>query len=404
MLKYAKLYAAKSDDSPDLAFQKQLLAIIAFFLTICGTVWSFMYYSIFGPSIPFYAAVLYTVNAITMSYVSHIKKNHLLLVYPLFYATFLTTVAAQWASGSFENSGMVILWGFLMPLGLLIFTRLKPAIFAMTLFVICILITALYEPLIRQPALVTTEGLNRVLHSMNIVVSFTILFASSAWFVHIIKMEKRNSDDLLLNILPKDVAEELKKFGKVEPVSHDDATVLFTDFKGFTEISESISPKELVEEINHCFAVFDEITTRYHIEKIKTIGDSYMAVGGDFGVKNCPPVNVVSAGMEMRDFIKQRKKQRIAEGKFAFEMRAGVHTGPVISGVVGVKKFQFDIWGDTVNIASRMESNGAINELNISETTYELIKDDFAFEFRGLLPVKGKQDMPMYFVKHKIQG
>ncbi|MGB0851589.1 MAG: adenylate/guanylate cyclase domain-containing protein, partial [Bacteroidia bacterium] len=102
--------------------------------------------------------------------------------------------------------------------------------------------------------------------------------------------------------------------------------------------------------------------------------------------------------------IKQRKKQRIAEGKFAFEMRAGVHTGPVISGVVGVKKFQFDIWGDTVNIASRMESNGAINELNISETTYELIKDDFAFEFRGLLPVKGKQDMPMYFVKHKIQG
>ncbi|MGB0850488.1 MAG: hypothetical protein ACPGTP_04530 [Bacteroidia bacterium] len=109
MLKYAKLYAAKSDDSPDLAFQKQLLAIIAFFLTICGTVWSFMYYSIFGPSIPFYAAVLYTVNAITMSYVSHIKKNHLLLVYPLFYATFLTTVAAQWASGSFENSGMVIL-------------------------------------------------------------------------------------------------------------------------------------------------------------------------------------------------------------------------------------------------------------------------------------------------------
>jgi len=200
------------------------------------------------------------------------------------------------------------------------------------------------------------------------------------------------------------VAEELKKFGKVEPISHEHATVLFTDFKGFTEISGSITAKELVAEINHCFGVFDEITTKYNIEKIKTIGDSYMAVGGKFSGNECTPWHVVSAGLEMLDFIKKRKQERDNEGKFSFDMRVGVHAGPIVSGVVGVKKFQFDIWGDTVNIASRMQSNGEIDELNITGTTRDFIEGKFDFEFRGLLPVKGKKEMPMYFVKHKKSG
>ncbi len=397
MLKFAKLYAHKKDDSPDEAFQKQLLAITSSFLFLCGCVWTFMFYSIYGWTIPAIAACLYAINSIVMIAVSHHLKKQSLLIYPIFYASMAAPVFAQWAIGSLE--GMTIIWGFLTPLGILIFSSLRPAIFSLVIFSICILITVIAPPTIFGPPLHASENMVKLMYSMNLVVSFTVTFATCAWFVHSIKIEKRISETLLLNILPADVAEELKKYGKVEPVSHENCTVLFTDFKGFTEISETITAKELVAEINHCFGAFDEITSRYFIEKIKTIGDSYMAVGGNFSGKECTPWHVVSAALEMQNYVEKRKKERQEEGKFNFDMRVGVHSGPIVSGVVGVNKFQFDIWGDTVNIASRMQSNGAIQEVNISETTRDLIQDKFNFEFRGLMPVKGKKDMPMYFVR-----
>jgi class 3 adenylate cyclase len=401
MFKFAKLYAHREDDSPDLAFQKQLLAIVSSFLFLCGVVWTIMYYSMFGWTIPAIAALLFAVNALVSIIVSHRIKNHLLLVYSIFYATTAAPVIAQWSMGSLQNSGDTIIWGFLTPLGILIFTSLRPAIISLGVFITCVLITSIFQPVFPGPSLVASPGMIKMLYSMNICISFSVLFATCAWFVHTIKVEKHISETLLLNILPTDVAMELKKYGKVEPVSHESVTVLFSDFKGFTEISETISAKELVAEINHCFGAFDEITTRYNIEKIKTIGDSYMAVGGNFSGNECTPWHVVSAGLEMQEYIKKRKKERELEGKFSFNMRVGVHSGPIVAGVVGVKKFQFDIWGDTVNIASRMESNGEIEKLNVSGVTYELIKDKFDFEFRGLLPVKGKGEMAMYFVKQK---
>ena len=397
MLRYAKLYAHKEEDSPDLAFQKQLLVITSSFLFLCGCVWTFMFYSIYGWTIPAIAACLYAINSIVMIIVSHHLKKHSLLIYPIFYASMAAPVFAQWAIGSLE--GMTIVWGFLTPLGILIFSSLRPAIFSMVIFATCILITVIVPPSFLGPPLHASENMVKLMYSMNLVVSFTVTFTTCAYFVKTIKFEKKRSEDLLLNILPADVAEELKKFGKVEPISHEKATVLFTDFKGFTEISETITAKELVAEINHCFGAFDEIATRYFIEKIKTIGDSYMAVGGNFSGRECTPWHVVSAGLEMQNFVKKRKLERQTEGKFNFDMRVGVHSGPVVSGVVGVNKFQFDIWGDTVNIASRMQSNGSIGEVNITETTRDLVQDKFEFEFRGLMPVKGKGDMAMYFVK-----
>lgn len=399
MFKYAKLYAHKAEDSPDLAFQKQLLAIISSFLFLCGIAWWLMWYLIFGWSIPTYAAGLFGIMVLVMIIVSHLAKNHLLLVHSVFIGTIIVPVTCQWAIGSLHDSGMIIAWAFLTPLGVLIFTSTRPAIMYMGIFIACILITALVEPTFPGFPLKASAPIIKLFYSMNLVTSYTVIFATCAWFVHTIKVQKRISEALLLNILPTDVAEELKKYGKVEPVSHENSTVLFTDFKGFTEISETITAKELVAEINHCFGAFDEIATRYAIEKIKTIGDSYMAVGGNFSGKECTPWHVVSAGLEMQNFIKKRKQERDKEGNFSFEMRMGIHSGPVVSGVVGVKKFQFDIWGDTVNIASRMETHGETGKLNVSGTTRDLIQEKFEFEFRGLLPVKGKRDMPMYFVK-----
>ncbi|NND76611.1 MAG: tetratricopeptide repeat protein [Flavobacteriales bacterium] len=212
--------------------------------------------------------------------------------------------------------------------------------------------------------------------------------------------EKKRSDALLLNILPQEIAEELKEKGEAEARQYDMVSVLFTDFVQFTKTAEKLSPKELVSEINECFRAFDLIVEKHKIEKIKTIGDAYMAAGG-LPVQSMSAVkHTVLAAIEMQNFIEKRKKERDLAGQPAFEMRVGIHTGSVVAGIVGLKKFQYDIWGDVVNTASRMESNGEVNKVNISKETYDLIKDDptFSFEYRGKIEAKGKGAIDMWFV------
>ncbi len=217
----------------------------------------------------------------------------------------------------------------------------------------------------------------------------------------VLQVEKDRSENLLLNILPAEIAEELKQKGRADARDFDMVSILFTDFKGFTEASAKLSAQDLVAEINACFEVFDGIMAKYGIEKIKTIGDAYMAAGGLPVPKEDSVKNTVLAALEMQDFIEKRKVENNKLNKPAFEMRAGIHTGPVVAGIVGVKKFQYDIWGDTVNTASRMETNSEPGKVNVSQGTYELLKNDtgIVFEFRGKLEAKGKGEVEMYFVK-----
>ncbi|MEI7801454.1 MAG: adenylate/guanylate cyclase domain-containing protein [Bacteroidota bacterium] len=215
-----------------------------------------------------------------------------------------------------------------------------------------------------------------------------------------IKKGKKLSDELLLNILPLEVAEELKAKGSADAKQFDDVTVMFTDFKNFTQISEKLSPTELVNEIHECFKAFDEIIAKHTIEKIKTIGDSYMCAGGLPVMNKTNAIDVVSAAMDIQNFMQQHSAQRFSEGKEVFEIRIGVHTGPVVAGIVGVKKFAYDIWGDTVNIASRMESSGEAGKVNISGRTYELVKDKFNCTHRGKIQAKNKGEIDMYFVEN----
>jgi len=216
-----------------------------------------------------------------------------------------------------------------------------------------------------------------------------------------IENEKERSDKLLLNILPTDIAEELKEKGRADARNFETVSILFSDFKEFTQISEKLSAKELVGEINTCFEPFDAICEKYGIEKIKTIGDSYMAAGGLPVPTEDSVKKTVLAGLEMVGFMIKRKQEREAEGNICFEMRVGIHTGPVVAGIVGVSKFQYDIWGDTVNIASRIENAGEVGKVNISRSTYELIKEDptFKFQSRGKVKAKGKGDIEMWFVE-----
>lgn len=213
--------------------------------------------------------------------------------------------------------------------------------------------------------------------------------------------EKNRFQTLLLNILPLEVAEELNEKGKAEAREFDNVSVMFTDFKDFTESAAKLSARELVDEINICFEAFDDIVDKYGVEKIKTIGDAYMAAGGLPKQFADSAKNTVLAAMEMQRFIEERKSKMDKLGKPSFQMRVGIHTGSVVAGIVGVKKFQYDLWGDTVNTASRMESSGEVGEVNVSESTFNLVKDEFAFDYRGEIEAKGKGRIKMYFLSQK---
>ncbi len=209
----------------------------------------------------------------------------------------------------------------------------------------------------------------------------------------IIQKERERSDELLLNILPEETATELKEKGTAKARRYESVTVLFSDFKGFTKIAEKLTPEELVAELHACFSGFDVIMDKYNVEKIKTIGDAYMAVGGLPEPNQTHPQDVINAALEMQQFMDNRK-QTIE----TFDMRIGIHTGPVVAGVVGNRKFAYDIWGDAVNLAARMESSGEPGRVNISEDTLALVKDQFKWTSRGKIPAKNKGEVEMFFV------
>ena len=212
-------------------------------------------------------------------------------------------------------------------------------------------------------------------------------------------IEKRKSDTLLQNILPKETANELKLHGKAKARHYEFASVMFTYFKRFTYLAETLTSDDLVKEIDYCFAHFDDIVEKYDVEKIKTIGDAYMCAAGIPKPNSNNPILITLAGLEIARFMAEHKKERKAENLPYFELRIGVHTGPLTSGVVGKKKFAYDIWGDTVNTAARLESSGETGMVNVSEDTYKVIKDFFDCENRGEIEARNKGKISMYFVK-----
>jgi len=211
----------------------------------------------------------------------------------------------------------------------------------------------------------------------------------------LLTLEKEKSEKLLANVLPKNTADELMMKGKASSKKYKMVTVLFSDIQGFTQIAESMNPEALIDQLDTFFFHFDSVVEKYNIEKIKTIGDAYMCAGGIPDKNRTNPVEVVLAALEVQDYMKSLKKTN----KNIWDLRIGIHSGSVIAGVVGQKKLSYDIWGDTVNTASRMESSGEPGKINISEITYELVRDFFICEYRGKMPVKYKGEVDMYFVK-----
>jgi len=213
-----------------------------------------------------------------------------------------------------------------------------------------------------------------------------------------VEAEKKKSDELLQNILPYEVAEQLKNKGTVEAKKYKLVSVLFTDFKGFTKLSEQLTTEEIVNELDICFEKFEEIIGNHYIEKIKTIGDAFMCAGG-LPIRNkSNPIDMVLTGLQIQKFMNEYNAEKRKAGHPEWGLRCGVHTGSVIAGVIGKKKFAYDIWGDTVNTAARMETAGDVGKVNISGATYKYVKDLFDCTYRGKIEAKNKGEIDMYFV------
>ena len=253
------------------------------------------------------------------------------------------------------------------------------------------------------------------------IILYIILFSLIIWFLYVhfnlrfarrlhmleqiinnrtedLIIEKEKTETLLANVLPKNTANEIMEKGKATKIKYNFVTVLFSDIQGFTKIAEEMNPEILIDELDKFFFYFDSVVEKFGIEKIKTIGDAYMCAGGIPEKNRTNPVEVILAALEMKGYMKKLKETSELEGMKYWDIRIGIHTGTVVAGVVGQKKLSYDIWGDTVNTASRMESSGEAGKINISGTTYEFVKDFFTCEYRGKMPVKYKGELEMYFV------
>jgi adenylate cyclase len=383
-------------DSEELKLKKSLLIICAVPFIITGAGWGAMYFQ-FGERtaalIPLTYSIFSIASIIFFAY-SHrfgiFRFSQLLLILLLPFILMLTL-------GGFINGSAVILWGLLSPLGAMLFDKPSSAYKWLLAFGSLVAISFFVQPALRAENNLSVAQI-RMFFLINIIAVGSLIFMMVYYFVMKKNFFQARSESLLLNILPKEIAEELKANGKAEAKHFDEVTVMFTDFKNFTQISEKLSPTELVAEIDTIFAAFDNIVSKHNIEKIKTIGDSYMCAGGIPVPNKTHAVDVVNAGIEIQQFIKQHIEKRVVEGKDPFEIRIGIHSGAVVAGIVGKIKFAYDIWGDTVNLASRMESSGEPGKVNISGSTYELVKELFHCTHRGKIKAKNKGEVDMYFV------
>ncbi|MBN2080331.1 MAG: adenylate/guanylate cyclase domain-containing protein [Spirochaetes bacterium] len=311
------------------------------------------------------------------------------------YVTLLFQAGGQVFLGGFSSSGCFIGWGIIAIIGSAIALPKREKFIPLIIYFILIILLGIFDPYIRQT--------QQQLHPTGSLILFVIFFLTISMMIFsmvyiyfmVLARERSRSDSLLLNILPKSIATRLKEGEKTIADLHHEVTVLFTDMVGFTKFTESLEPSKLVDILNEYFSVFDRLTDEYGIEKIKTIGDAYFAVAG------LPEKNDKHAHL-MANFalqLKEELKRLNDKLKIDLNIRIGMHTGQVIAGVIGLKKFTYDLWGDTVNVASRMESHGVIGEIQISKNTYLLLKNYFIIEKRGTISIKGKGDMEVFLLK-----
>ena len=392
-------------DSEEARLQKTLLVGAVFMGIFAGTIWGILYLLIQRPlagSIPLsYVAV----SSLTLGFFAVTHRHHLLLFSHLL-LILLLPILLMMVLGGFVNSSAVILWALICPLGALLFSEPRHAPRWFLAYLGLLVASGFLQPYVSNARPFSTELLTTffVLNLGGVsTLSFILLYyfvGQKNRFLALLRIEQEKSENLLLNILPREIAAILKNEQRTIADQFDGASILFADLVGFTPLTAELPPVEMVELLNEVFSQFDSLVEKYDLEKIRTIGDNYMVAAGV--PRRRPDHAQAMAGMalEMSEYLRRRPSRN---GK-RLEFRIGINSGPVVGGVIGRKKFVYDLWGDAVNIASRMESQGVPGKIQITRETYEIIKQEFVCEPRGTVVVKGRDAMETWYLVGRQSG
>jgi adenylate cyclase len=385
---------ANPDDSEEIKIQKSLLVLFAFIFIIVGASWGIMYI-LSGEKLTGIIPLSYSMFSIFSIIYFGVTANFHLFRFSQLLLILLLPCLMMFSLGGFIDGSAVILWGLICPLGAMLFDRQSNALPWLLAYITLVAISGILQPWGHITTNIKKEQIN-FFFIINLVGVGTLIFLMVYYFVGKKNEFQSQSEALLLNILPKEIVKILRTQHRTIANQFEEASILFIDIVNFTPLSATMTPTQLVELLNEVFSKFDNFTEKFGLEKIKTIGDSYMVVAGVPRSRRDHAVALTGMAIEMRDYVAQNE---FMGKKLAF--RFGINSGPVIAGVIGRKKFSYDLWGDSVNIASRMESNGTSGEIQITQATYDLIKDDFNCSYQGIIHVKGKGDMKVWFVLNR---
>ena len=403
LARFADIGAEPGDDE-EARLQKGLLVLIALLILPIAGIWAVLYLA-FGAWTG-YLAVVYAVVSLTSIVIYTRNRDFDLLLNLQLLAIAVTPTLSMIPIGGLLPTGGVGLWGIMAPLGALVFRGFGAGIRWFILWLVLFLGSGLAAVLIGSQSPMP-EWFSSLMLALNIAVGGTIVFTLLALFAKQrqdallgLKTAQERAEKLLQSILPASIAERLKASPQTIADQFPEASVLFTDVVDFTPRSDDLTAAEVVGLLDRLFGAFDELSERYGLEKIKTIGDSYMVAAG---VPEPRPDHARILALLALDMVAATRSNGVV-GNLELSLRIGINSGPVVAGVIGRKRFLYDLWGDTVNTASRMESQGATDRIQITRATYELIKDEFVCEFRGTVPVKGKGDMETWYLVGKLAG
>ena len=387
-------FAYDERDSEPVRAEKTTIFIVAAACCLAGLVWSLMYYLVFGWGLISALPLVFTVVVGTALFVAHRTRAHRIAVYVQLSSIILITASLQWSIGGLFDSGFVLAWAFLGPLGALFFFSFRRAVPWFALFLGCLVITVVFDGYFTTHGQAVSAPLRALFFLLNLSVSTLVVFVFAAYFVTAAITQRMRADDLLNNALPQLIVKTLKSGRTVIADEYDTATVLFVDIVGSTPLFAELEPPEVVSWLNELFSSFDQIVSRHGVEKIRTIGDNYMVAAGVPVRRPDHAQAVAEVALEMleaADTVPPRHGHRMA-------LRLGINSGPLVAGVIGTAKLQYDLWGDTVNLAARMESHGEPGRIHVAEASHRLLADAYEFESRGAIPVKGKGVMTTWFL------
>jgi adenylate cyclase len=382
---------ADPNDDVDTRKRKALLVYLAVLILPISLVWGVLYLALGAPS-GVVAFAYMVVSVVSIGLFARTRNFELLLRIQLLDITLAPTLS-MWPTAGFLSSGAVGLWGILGPLGALVFSNVRASVRWFVLFAVAFLAAGIAGEL--------TGGLSQLprwfsttMLALNVVVGGAVVFTLLAVFARQRQDAQERAETLLINILPRSIAEKLKAMPQTIADSFTSASILFADVVDFTPMAERLPPARVVEMLDQLFGHFDTLAERYDLEKIKTIGDCYMAAAGIPSPRPDHARILALMALDMLDAVREQG----AMGSLGFELRIGINSGPVVAGVIGRKRFLYDLWGDAVNTAGRMQSEGTPGRIQITRATYELLKDEFVCEPRGTVPIRGKGEMETWYL------